>query len=198
MFFNACGGDQNPLPRRKLSLCEKYGDMLSTAVEEALNNPLVKISSRLSMDFNSVDLAYDELVTLEKLKPIADGRSPLHARWAKRMINKIENGEPFSESYPYPTQAWQMGNELLFLGIGGEAVVDYSLRFKKEFSQKTWVCGYANYMSAYIPSRRVWEEGGYEGGSHLDEYGHPAWRWRGDIEERIAESVHQVVKNTRA
>jgi hypothetical protein len=53
-------------------------------------------------------------------------------------------------------------------------------------------------MSAYIPSRRVWEEGGYEGGAHLDEYGHPAWRWRGDIEERIAESVHQVVKNTRA
>lgn len=198
MFFNACGGDLNPLPRRKLALCEKYGTMLSKAVEEALNGDLLKISSRLRMDFNSVDLAYDELVTLEKLKPIADGRSPLHARWAKRMITKIENGVTFSESYPYPTQAWQMGDELLFLGIGGEAVVDYSLRFKKEFSQKTWVCGYANYMSAYIPSRRVWEEGGYEGGAHLDEYGHPAWRWRGDIEERIAESVHQVVKNTRA
>jgi len=197
MFFNACGGDQNPLPRRKLALCEKYGEMLSTAVEEVLNAPLDKISSKLGTAFNSVDLAYEEMVTLEKLKPIANGRSPLQARWAKRMITKIENGEIFSDHYPYPTQAWQMGEELLFIGIGGEAVVDYSLRFKKEFPQKTWVCGYANYMSAYIPSRRVWEEGGYEGGRHLDEYGHPAWRWRGDIEDRIVESVHQVVKNTK-
>ena len=32
MFFNACGADQNPLPRRKLELCEKYGNMLSNAV----------------------------------------------------------------------------------------------------------------------------------------------------------------------
>jgi len=172
--------------------------MLSTAVEEALNDSLVKISSRLSTAFNFVDLAFEEMVTLEKLKPIANGRSPLQARWAKRMIAKIEKGEIFAESYPYPTQAWQMGDELLFIGIGGEAVVDYSLRFKKEFPQKTWVCGYANYMAAYIPSRRVWEEGGYEGGSHLDEYGHPAWRWRGDVEDRIAASVHEVVKNTRS
>lgn len=198
MFFNACGGDQNPLSRRELALCEKYGEMLSTSVEEALNKPMEIISSNLKTSFNYVDLAFEELVTLEKLEPIANGRSPLHARWAKRMIAKIENGEIFDTSYPYPTQAWQMGDELLLIGIGGEAVVDYSLRFKKEFPQKTWVCGYANYMAAYIPSRRVWEEGGYEGGSHLDEYGHPAWRWRGDVEDKIAASVHKVVNDTKA
>jgi hypothetical protein len=198
MFFNACGGDQNPLPRRELALCEKYGKMLSTAVEEALNIPLEKISSNLKTSFNFVDLAFEEMVTLEKLEPIANGKSLLQARWAKRMIAKIENGEIFDTSYPYPTQAWQMGNELLFIGIGGEAVVDYSLRFKKEFPEKTWVCGYANYMAAYMPSRRVWEEGGYEGGSHLDEYGHPAWRWRGDVEDKIAASVHKVVKHTKS
>lgn len=198
MFFNACGGDQNPLPRRELALCEKYGKMLSTAVEEALNNPLEKISSNLKTSFNFVDLAFEEMVTLEKLEPIANGKSLLQARWAKRMIAKIENGEIFDTSYPYPTQAWQMGNELLFIGIGGEAVVDYSLRFKKEFPEKTWVCGYANYMAAYMPSRRVWEEGGYEGGSHLDEYGHPAWRWRGDVEDKITASVHKVVKHTKS
>jgi hypothetical protein len=80
------------------------------------------------------------------------------------------------------------------IGIGGEAVVDYSLRFKSEYPGNTWVCGYANYMSAYIPSRRVWEEGGYEGGPHLDEYGHPAWRWAADIERNIARTVHKVVR----
>lgn len=77
-------------------------------------------------------------------------------------------------------------------------MVDYSLRFKKEFSkQTTWVCGYANEMAAYIPSRCVWEEGGYEGGPHLDEYGHPAWRWAGDGEERIVDGVYQLVRQVQ-
>jgi hypothetical protein len=48
-------------------------------------------------------------------------------------------------------------------------------------------------MIAYIPSRRVWEEGGYEGGSNLYEYGRPAFRWSGDIEDRIAAGVQKLV-----
>lgn len=170
--------------------------MLSHAVDKVLGTNMKPISASLSPAFSYVDLAYEELVDLERLRPIAGGNRPLQARWATRMIDKIEAGETFSDRYPYPVQAWKMGNELLFIGMGGEAVVDYSLRIKQEFSQRTWVCGYANYMAAYIPSRRVWEEGGYEGGPHLDEYGHPAWRWKGDVEDRIAVAVHTVVRQT--
>ena len=36
MFVNTCGGDQNPLPRRSVELCEKYGRMLALAVEQTL------------------------------------------------------------------------------------------------------------------------------------------------------------------
>jgi hypothetical protein len=45
-----------------------------------------------------------------------------------------------------------------------------------------------------MPSRRVWLEGGYEGGSFLYEYGRPALRWEGDVEDRIVTTVHRVVK----
>lgn len=194
LFFNACGGDQNPLPRGKLELCEQYGMMLSDAVEEVLAGPMDPISSDIKAAFQYVSLDYDEVVTKEKLIPISKGNRQLHARWAKRMIEKIDAGIELEKSYSYPVQAWKLGSELLFIGIGGEAVVDYSLRFKKEYDQQTtWVCGYANEMAAYIPSRRVWEEGGYEGGNHLDEYGRPAWRWSGDVEERIGDTVQKVV-----
>ena len=194
LFFNGCGADQNPLPRRKLELCEKYGKMLSEAVEKVLGGPMDPISSDIQTAFEHVSLDYEEIVTKEKLLPIAKGNSKLHARWAKRMLEKIDVGVEFEKSYPYPVQAWKLGNELLFIGIGGEAVVDYSLRFKKEYNQQTtWVCGYANELVAYIPSKRVWEEGGYEGGSHLDEYGRPAWRWAVDVEDRIVEAVKRVV-----
>ncbi len=194
MFFNACGADQNPIPRQKLELAEQYGRMLAEAVEEVLARPMQPIMVGLQAAFEFVDLPYESLVTREALLPVANGTSELHARWAKRMLKMIDDGAVFPTSYPYPVQAWRFGQELLFIGIGGEAVVDYSLRFKREFGPRTWVCGYANDMAAYIPSRRIWEEGGYEGGPHLDEYGRPAWRWAGDVEDRIAGAVHRVVK----
>lgn len=78
-----------------------------------------------------------------------------------------------------------------------ETVVDYALKFKKEYGAGTWVCGYADDMISYIPSRRVWEEGGYEGGSNLFEYGRPAFRWSGDIEDHIDASVSNAVKAVR-
>src|SRR5690606_13432177 len=127
--------------------------------------------------------AYEEVATRDKLQRVVREGGELQARWARRMLAKLDAGDHFAHSWPYPVQTWMLGNELLFIAIGGEAVVDYSIRFKKEFNQQTtWVCGYANEMAAYIPSRRVWEEGGYEGGPHIDEYGHPAWRWAGDVE----------------
>ena len=41
------------------------------------------------------------------------------------------------------------------------------------------------------------EERGYEGGPHLDEYGHPAWLWAVNVEDRIAKGVHGVLKQIR-
>ena len=121
----------------------------------------------------------------------------IRARWAARMLQKLDGGEKFPASYPYPVHAWQLGKEMLIIGQGAETVVDYALRFKKEFGPGTWVCGYVDDMIAYIPSRRVWEEGGYEGGSNLYEYGRPAFRWGGEVEDRIAVAVGKLVKQVR-
>ncbi len=60
----------------------------------------------------------------------------------------------------------------------GEVMSETAISLKAGAKDALAVCGYANDMAAYIPSRRVWEEGGYEGGPHLDEYGRPAWRWQ--------------------
>ena len=44
MLVNTRGGDQNPLPRRKVELCEKYGQMLADAFEHALKQPMTSVS----------------------------------------------------------------------------------------------------------------------------------------------------------
>jgi neutral ceramidase len=197
MFVNTCGGDQNPLPRRKVELCEKYGHMLAVGVEEALQKPLQSISPKLKTAFSYVDLDYLATVTREELEKEIAGGAELRARWAKRMLAKLDAGEKFPTSYPYPVHAVRLGTEMLVVGQGAESVVDYSLRFKKEFGPGTWVMGYADDMISYIPSRRVWEEGGYEGGYSLYEYGRPAYRWAGDIEDRISATVHKLVAEVK-
>ena len=197
MFVNTCGGDQNPLPRRTVELCEKYGRMLSDAVEEVLSSPLETVSPRLRMAFSYVDLAYTEVVTREKLIEASSSGNAILARWAKRLLTQLDDGARFEPTYPYPIHAWQLGTNTLMIGMGAETVVDYALRFKVEYGPSTWVCGYADDMIAYIPSRRVWEEGGYEGGARLYEYGRPAFRWAGDVEERIAATVERLVEEVR-
>jgi len=197
MFVNTCGGDQNPLPRRSVELCQKYGHMLAVGVEDTLKQPLRPVSSSIRTAFELIDLPYLKVVTRDDLHPLLQDPSPIKGRWAARMLQKLDAGEKFPAAYPYPVHAWQLGKEMLVIGQGAETVVDYALRFKKEFGPGTWVCGYADDMIAYIPSRRIWEEGGYEGGSNLFEYGRPAFRWAGDIEDRIAASVRKLVKQVR-
>lgn len=194
MFVNTCGGDQNPLPRRKVELCEKYGHMLATAVEDVLKRRLKPVGPGIQSAFQMIELDYLKTVTRDDLNTALKSTNRIRRRWAGRMLGKLDAGEKFPKSYPYPLHAWRLGQEMLVIGMGAETVVDYALRFKTEFGSGTWVCGYADDMISYIPSRRVWEEGGYEGGSNLYEYGRPAYRWAGDVEDRIAAAVQKLVK----
>lgn len=195
MFVNTCGGDQNPLPRRTVALCEKYGQMLADAVEDALKKPLKPVPPGLQTAFAYVDLPYEKVITRKELEAAMNEGNAIRKRWAERMLGKLDAGEKFPSTYPYPLHAWRLGKQTLMIGMGAETVVDYALRFKAEFGAGTWVCGYADDMISYIPSRRVWAEGGYEGGPNLYEYGRPALRWAGDIEDRIAGSVQKLVKS---
>jgi len=75
-------------------------------------------------------------------------------------------------------------------------VVDYALRLKQGYGPTTWITAYANDVMAYIPSRRVWEEGGYESGA-FSVYGLPADGWAGDVEDRILRGVADLVRELR-
>jgi hypothetical protein len=50
-----------------------------------------------------------------------------------------------------------------------------------------WVSGYTNDYNGYVPSKRVLLEGGYEASSRP---------WKPELEEKIIEKVHSIVKAT--
>jgi hypothetical protein len=191
MFYAGCGADQNPLPRRSVELCRHYGEMLAAAVEEVLRKPCRPIASTLQTRFEFVDLNFQRTMTAEDLREYA-AKGGLYGRWAERMLKQLDEGQTFAKSYPYAIQVWKLGADQLWISMGGEVVVDYSLQFKARYGPSTWVNGFAHDLTAYIPSRRVWEEGGYEGGA-LGEYGLPAMRWAPDLEDRITACIQRLV-----
>jgi hypothetical protein len=197
LFWAGCGGDQNPLPRRTVELAQKYGNILADSVEAVLRKPMTLITGRLAMSYTEVDLPFGDLPSREKIVQDSMSENKYVVARAKILLEEINKKGSLRGNYPYPVQAWKIGDGPLLVTLGGEVVVDYSLRLKKELGKDTtWVMGYANDVMAYIPSARVLKEGGYEGGGAMVFYGLPAV-WGGKVEEIIVKTVHEQVKKVR-
>ena len=108
-------------------------------------------------------LAMDPLPPTAQLETMASESASYSQRWASRMLRELKNGVAQSREYPYPIQAFRLGGNQLWVTLGGEVVVDYGLRLKTELGDQTWISAYTNDVMAYIPSKRVLLEGGYEG-----------------------------------
>ena len=80
------------------------------------------------------------------------------------------------------------------IGMGAETVVDYALRFKARVRPRHLGVRLRGRHDRLHPLAPRLGRRGYEGGSNLYEYGRPALRWAGDIEDRIAAAVHKLVK----
>jgi neutral ceramidase len=199
MFVMGAGGDQNPHPRRKQEHLALHGRALAEAVGRALKGKQTPVSSRLRAARQDANLKFQpapDRATLEK--QLTENNK--YRRWkARLLLGRINAGIQPSGSYDLPVQAMRLGDEILLLAVGGEVVVDYSLRFKKEFGNQKgskpmlWFAGYSNDVSFYLPSLRVLKEGGYEGGGHMM-YTQFTGPFQEDVEERTFAAIRKVVE----
>ncbi len=191
LFWAGCGADQNPLPRKEIPLAKQYGDELAAAVERTLDGVMRPIEGELATVYDEIELPFDKLPTRDELQAQSESSNRYEAARARQLLDQLDAGLQLPASYPYPVQQWRLGQQLQFILLGGEVVVDYALRIKAELAgPRTWVASYTNDVMAYIPSRRVWLEGGYEGGGAMVYSGHPS-RWAPQVEELIVKQVRK-------
>lgn len=197
LFWAGCGADQNPLPRRTVERAKHYGRRLADAVDSVLiTSEMIPIEGELSTSYAEINLSLAELPTKEEITKDTDSSNRFVAARAKMLLEQLESG-PLSQTYPFPIGCWKIGKDVQFVSLGGEVVVDYAIRLKAELSgTKTWVAGYANDVMAYIPSRRVLAEGGYEGGGAMIYYGLPTV-WAPEVEKAIIDEVHRQLQATQ-
>ncbi len=192
LFVNGCSGDQNPYPRKTVELARTHGQTLATAVEAALTTKLRGLKGSLRTAYREIPLAYDKIPTREELLEEQKSSDKWVSSHATRLLARMQDAEPLSPVYPYPVQVVRFGDELTWVTLGGEVVVDYSLRLKRELTDPlVWVSGYTNDVMAYIPSLRIWKEGGYEAGGAMVYGSHPS-RWSSNAERQIVSTVMEL------
>jgi hypothetical protein len=194
LFFQGCGGDQNPLPRRSVAVAEQYGQTLAAAVESVIEEDMRELSPQLFTSYKEIKLTLSAPPTKEELLKMEKRFSGYQKRWATRQLDQLNKGKALMTSYPYPIQIWRLGDQTMMM-LGGEAVIEYAIQLKQIFGQDIFVLGYSNDVMAYIPTSAIINEGGYEGASSVMTTYLPSI-WASDIEITILSQMVQLAKES--
>ena len=200
MFVQNCGGDANPLPRIRgkdaeaTELASMYGKVLAEAVRQTITPQMPPLTGPIHAAMGETELLLQPGIPLEELKQRLPNLTGMPKREFEHFIRQYETlGSP-PDRVKYPIQVWRIGPDFTFIALTGETVVDYSLKFKAAYGwNNTWVCGYNNDLTSYVPSLRVRKEGGYEGVTGMFEYGHRA-PYTETVEAIITTKVEELVK----
>jgi hypothetical protein len=197
LFMIGCGADQNPYPRGKLEQAQQHGRTLANAVETALMPKARPVRGPLQAAFEDLPLGFVDVPSPEELQVQAQSKDRYQKRHAELLLEELRDTGKLRDSYPYPVQVIQFDRDLRIVTLGGEVVVEYSLRLKRELSEMPlWVAGYSHDVFAYIPSARVAMEGGYEGGAATILTTLPG-PFAPAIEEQVVRKVHELVQKVQ-
>lgn len=197
MFVAGCGADQNPIPRHTVELARNYGDRLAREVERVVESTMQPLNSSVAVAYENVPLRLGTLPSREQIEKDAESKTFAVANRARKLLRTLDETQKLPTEYPYPVQVWKLGG-LTWVFLGGEVVVDYSLRIKRNLgSSHTWVSAYCNDVMAYIPSLRVLKEGGYEGATAMIYYGLPT-SWSEDVEDQVMDSLTRLAEKVGA
>ncbi|MEQ2009544.1 MAG: neutral/alkaline non-lysosomal ceramidase N-terminal domain-containing protein [Limisphaerales bacterium] len=188
-----CGADQNPNKRGTPDLADALGRQIADEVKRLFPGPWKELPAAPTARTKSITLDYDKLPTRAEWEALATNKAQQIAYHAKKNLARLDRGESLPTKLPYLVQTWTFDTNLALVFLPGEVVVDYGLRLKREFdSSRLWVHGYANDDPCYIPSERILQEGGYEGGGAMVYYDRPT-KFAPGLENKIVGTVHELL-----
>ncbi|MEN6405467.1 MAG: neutral/alkaline non-lysosomal ceramidase N-terminal domain-containing protein [Thermoguttaceae bacterium] len=192
MFMILCGGDQNAAPRGKLELAKKYGKDLADEVRRVLAGDMKTIASpKISTAYEEVnlDMVHQDRSVFERE---LNDKNLYRVRRARHVLAEMDSGK-ISWQVPEPIHVVRLGGNVVLVAMGSEVVIDYALRLKREYQGVDLiVAGYSNSVRSYIPSKRVLNEGGYEGVDNMFYCKLPG-AFDQNIEETLVGACHRLL-----
>ncbi|MFN7929409.1 MAG: neutral/alkaline non-lysosomal ceramidase N-terminal domain-containing protein [Blastocatellia bacterium] len=185
MFVMGCGADINPNPRSTLALAEQHGASLAAVVEQVLDGKTKGFDGDVKTTIGQVAIPFGTPPTREEWEARLKDENVFKRKHADRMLARLIRDGKLPSEYPYTIQVFQIGNYFTMVALAGEVVTDYALRLKQELgAEGLWVAGYSNDVMAYIPSARMFSEGGYEVVDSMIYYDQPC-SWSPSLEDII-------------
>ncbi len=189
-----CGADANPNPRGALDLAKLHGRAIAGEVHRLMATELKPIEQPIDSQFAYAGLSFD-LPTIEEVEKRTEDANPQTRRHAEQLRETYRREGRLPATYPVPIQSWKFGDQLTMIFIGGEVVVDYALRLKRELDNPNlWVTAYANDVLGYIASEKMRQEKGYEYDRSGIFYGLPG-PWASGTEDLLIQRIEELLKH---
>jgi len=198
VFLTGMGADSNPSPRGDLLDAKRHGLELAGAVMSVLNRPMRPVRGQFKFAYDEVDLPFVGVPSREQLEKDTQSENVHVKMRAGDYLELLNAGKRLPASVRLPIAGLRLGDDLTFVLMGGEVVVDYARRIKRTYAaDHPWTVGYAYEVPCYIPSARLLKEGGYEADSSLIFYGFYG-PFQAGIEAKLLNRLELLVKNLRA
>jgi hypothetical protein len=198
MFLTGMGADSWPAPLGRLLDAKRHGLELAGAVIGVLDRPMRPVRGAFKLAYDEVELPLPAPPNRQQLEEQAQSEDVSVKLRAEAYLKLLDAGRPLPKSVTLPVAVLRLGDDLTFVLMAGEVVVDYSRRIKRILSDDhPWPIGYAYEVPCYIPSARLIKEGGYETDDSMIYYGFYG-PFRGGIEKQLLDRLETLASQVRA
>lgn len=205
MFLNGTTGDLNPARRGTFEQAQRLGTILGSEILEVCAETGTTPSAELRMAKEIVELQSSELPSEGELENIIKERKAalgasydedreIYLSWAEDALDMIKRGKK-SAVVPVEVQVLRMG-DIVLAGIPGEVFVEIGLGIKKDSPFKhTYAVAHTNGDIGYMPTRKAFDEGGYE--THMAYKLYGIYPMDQDVAEKMINSSLKLIGDTR-
>ncbi len=187
-----CGADVGPQPSGGIDAARRHGAAIATEIERLIASGLRPLSGAPRCRTAALRLPLAKAPDRAHFEGLAKG-SGFNAVHARAMLRRIDRDGSLATSTRLPVTTWSFADDLAIVFLGGEVVVDYSLRLKRELDwRRLWINAWSDDVPGYIPSRRVLEEGGYEAEFSQIYYEQPG-RYAPEVEDIVVAAVKALL-----
>ena len=186
-----CGADMGPASSGSYENAISHGQAIADGVANALKAPMKTLDTALQIEFGYAGLP-SEHPSQEKLNEWLASTSPQRQHYAQAQLAIWKQRGVLPETYPAPVHAWTFKDQLTWVFLGGEVVLDYQMRLEKEIpTENVWVSSNCDDVFGYIASERMRAEGGYEVDESMIYYNLPG-RWQTGTEDLLVRRVQEI------
>ena len=192
IFLQGAGADLKPRCFSEDGVKFRYGNSfdvasiantLVTSVNNILSKKMISLKLSLTSNFCQINLPYN-------LDPNA--KIPF-LKGGKNIYNKRKK-ESHADGVTVELQVWGLSKDCSLVALSGEVCHKIGVNAKKIVNNRIpFFLGYSNGLPAYIPTDIIIKEGGYEGHSSMQYYGHPY-----PIKEGAEKKIYDALKTLKS